>query len=125
MLTNKLGPMRMPPNLLPSDPLSQVVFVHDYIQLVFQDTSFTLYNTTRLTSGESSVLHGQAGFADALVALIDQRVASVSTQTDSALALVFENGVKLQVLRGKPYAHGPEAFQFITMGGPIVVEANE
>ena len=115
----------MPPNLLPSDPLSQVVFVHDYIQLVFQDTSFSLYNTTRLTIGKSSVLQGQAGFADALVALIGLRVASVSTQADLALALLFENGVKLQVLRGKPYAQGPEAFQFIAPGSPIVVEANE
>jgi hypothetical protein len=115
----------MPPNLLPLDPLSQVVFVHDYIQLVFQDACFSLYNTTKLVIGESAVLQGQASFADALVALIGLRVTSVSTQTDSILELLFEGGIKLQVLQGEPYARGPEAFQFNAIGSPIVVEVNE
>jgi hypothetical protein len=115
----------MSPSLLPRDPLSQVVFVHDYIQLVFQDAGFSLYNTTKLTIDGRDVLQGQPGFADALVALIDLRVVSFSTQTDSILELSFEGGAKLEVLRGEPYARGPEAFQFSAMGGPIVVEANE
>ena len=115
----------MAPNLTPIDPLTQVVFVHDYIQLVFQDTCFSLYNTTKLSIGERTVLQGQAGFADALVALIDLRVESVSTQSDSILELSFEGGTKLQVLRGEPYARGPEAFQFTAIGTPIVAEENK
>ena len=37
-------PFSMLDVLLDAEPLSQVVFIHDYIQLVFQDTYFNLYN---------------------------------------------------------------------------------
>lgn len=38
------------PNLIPLEPLSQVVFIHDYLQLVFQDESFSIYNLAELSA---------------------------------------------------------------------------
>ncbi len=41
----------MLPKLKPSEPLSQVVFVHDYLQLIFQDEGFNIYNLSEFERG--------------------------------------------------------------------------
>ena len=37
-----------PPNLCPAEPLSQVVFIHDYLQLVFQSQCLSVYNLAQI-----------------------------------------------------------------------------
>lgn len=112
----------MQPDLQPEDALSQVVFVHDYVQLVFQDCGFSLYNVVTYCQGATIIRQGRPGFSDALVSLINQ-TASVEAQP-GALLLRFAGGGLLSVPTSGPDARGPEAWQFSRLGGPTVVEQN-
>lgn len=109
-------------SLQPEDSLSQVVFVHDYLQLVFQECSFTIYNQATYTQGAIAIRQGGAGFCDALVSLIQQKV-----QVDFAgntLSLRFNSGAVVSVESSGAASRGPEAWQFGWFGGPLVVEQN-
>jgi hypothetical protein len=112
----------MEPSLQPEDPLSQVVFVHDYVQLVFQDCAFTLHNLATLTVGGVVLTQGEAGFCDALVSLIEQP-ARVEASSGS-LSLHFSGGAVVSVATSGAMVRGPEAWQFCRLGGPAVVEQN-
>jgi len=114
----------MAPNLKPSEPLSQVVFIHDYLQLVFQDEYFNVYNAAEVVWNETTLRQGQLGFCDALVSLIDQRVTSVSVSEPYKLSLTFERGFQFHVLSGDEAARGPEAFEFHGSNNLLVVESN-
>jgi hypothetical protein len=109
-------------DLQPTDPLSQVVFVHDYLQLVFQDCAFTLYNVAVYSKGAVELRQDQAGFCDALVALIDQ-AARADVLTDKLL-LHFSGGAIVAVSTSGPDTRGPEAWQFARSGRPQIVEQN-
>lgn len=109
----------MRPNLVPADALTQVVFVQDYIQLVFADVGFSFYNPVRLIAGGVVVVQGAAGFTDALVSLIGRKV--ISARDSGALNLTFDNAIELQV---DAAGDGLEAFQFNGTDGSIVVEQN-
>jgi hypothetical protein len=108
--------------LIPLEPLSQVCFVHDYVQLVFQDEGFSIYNRANIQVGAVQVAQGETGFCDALVALIGQRV--VATPDGHLLTLAFESGAELNVLGGDDDVNGPESFQFNGPDGFVVVEQN-
>ena len=86
----------MDSELLPTEQLSQMVFVHDYIQLVFQDERFSIYNRASITLNDTALKQRETGFADALVSLIGQRVVSVREATEPMLTLVFERGVQVR-----------------------------
>lgn len=106
-------------DILPTEPLSQVVFVHDYIQLVFQDACFSIYNIAELQLAETTLLQGQPGFCDALVGLIGLPLISVSS--GPMLSLSFQGGVMFVVTEG---SSGPEAWQYNSPGFSSVVEQN-
>ena len=112
----------MQPDLQPVDPLSQVVFVHDYLQLVFQDCAFTLYNPATYAKDATVLRQGQPGFCDALVSLIDQ--GARAEVRGEGLLLHFVGGAVVSVSTSGPDARGPEAWQFGRLGGPYVVEQN-
>ena len=114
----------MRPNLKPSEALSQVVFIHDYMQLVFQDESFTIYNDAEIIRNGSSLRQGQLGFCDALVSLISQRVTSVAVLEPYKLSLTFENGVKVHVLSDNQAVRSPEAYKFRGANSLWIVEQN-
>lgn len=114
----------MPPRLLPEFPLSQVVFVHDYIQLVFQEEGFSLYNSVVVRLDDVEYEQGQTGFADALVSFIGKAVVAVGASDECALVLYFECGAQVEVLKIRG-ATGPEAFQFNGPHGLTIVEQNE
>jgi len=77
----------MVPNLKPSEPLSQVVFIHDYLQLIFQDEGFNIYNLAEVERHGVKVSQGQPGFCDAVVSLIGQRVVAASHSDTCVLRL--------------------------------------
>ena len=109
----------MQPSILPTEPLSEVVFIHDYLQLVFQDACFSIYNAAEIRHGNDSVSQGQPGFCDGLVSLIGQPL--TATSTSPSLSLTFRSGVVLVVEQS---GQGPEAWQFNRFSGQIVVEQN-
>nr|WP_176947198.1 hypothetical protein [Pseudomonas benzenivorans] len=112
----------MEPSLQPDDPLSQVVFVHDYLQLVFQDCAFALYNLVTYTAGDISLTQGEAGFCDALVSLIEQ--AARVEVLPGELSLHFANGAIVSIASSGASTRGPEAWQFGRLGSAVVVEQN-
>jgi hypothetical protein len=114
----------MPPNLKPSEPLSQVVFIHDYLQLWFQDERFNVYNLAEIEHGGAKLAQGQLGYCDSLVALIGQRVVGVSKSDSHMLVLSFEGGARFSVRGDAEAIHGPEAFEFNGEGQYLVVEPN-
>lgn len=107
----------MRPDILPIEPLSRVVFIHDYLQLVFQDACFSIYNPAELKLDSSLLLSGQPGFCDVLVSLIGQPL--TSALSSPSLSLTFQNGTVLTVAQ---IGQGPEAWQYAALGEPIVVE---
>jgi len=112
----------MEPSLQPHDPLSQVVFIHDYLQLVFQDCAFTLYNLAIYTAGDTKLTQGESGFCDALVSLIGQEARA--EVLPGHLSLHFSNGAAVSIVSTGITARGPEAWQFGQLGGSVVVEQN-
>lgn len=116
----------MKPNLVPQEPLSQVIFIHDYLQLVFQDEVFSIYNVSKLVNDGTELTQGTPGFCDAMVNLIEQHVVGVSSTTEYPLSLMFNNGSQFVVLGGDLGSRGPEAFQYINRNNLnlIVVEQN-
>ena len=111
-------------NLKPSEPLSQVVFIHDYLQLVFQDEGFSIYNLAEVEQRGVTIRLGEPGFCDAVVALIGQRVADVSRSDAHVLKLSFEGGAQFAVRNDEEAVAGPEAFEFNGKNQPPVVEQN-
>ena len=98
--------------LIPLEPLSQVVFIHDYFQLVFEEERLTVYNRAAGANGESLIWHGTTGFCDKLVGLIGQGVVAV-TRTDAyVLCLHFSNGAAFYI-EADHEPSWPEAFDFI------------
>jgi hypothetical protein len=114
----------MVPNPTPIDPLTQVVFVHDYIQLVFQDQCFSIYNAAELVKDGVCIAQGKRGFCDGLVALIDSHVSSVERSKTASLSLTFDTGAVLHVLSDDASVRGPEAYKFNGPNNLLVVEQN-
>ena len=111
-------------DMLPAQPLSQVVFVHDYLQLAFQGERFSLFNRVQVATPARSAMQGEPEFAGLLVALIDQRVTQILESPAAILELHFQNGSAVQVLRDEEFVAGPEAFTFEREGEPLVVGQN-
>ena len=74
--------------LLLREPLSAVNFVHDYIQLVFQDTGVNAYTAIELTTPDKALRSGDLGFCDALVSLVGASPTDVTSSPES-LTIVF------------------------------------
>jgi hypothetical protein len=104
----------------PQDPLSQVVFIHDYVQLVFEDCSFSLLNPIVVESVTAVLRQGSPGFCDALVKLIGQEAHFDALESPS-IRLSFSSGTSVLVL---PDGIGPEAWIFYSSRQPLVVEQN-
>jgi hypothetical protein len=110
------------PYLIPAGPLTQVVFVHDYLQLVFDSGRISIHNRASLEGGGQQRCTGEAGFADGLVQLIGQRV--LHAELEPTLTLEFERGTRLVVLYGTEDVNGPESFEISQDGGGITVAQN-
>lgn len=109
--------------LTPQSSLSEVVFLHDYLQLVFQDERLSVFNPCSLTGPGLMLRTGEPGFCDALVGLIGQ-TASACAHSSELLSLVFSGGIVLAVLPD-PSGSIVEAFEFHSeSNGVIVVERN-
>jgi hypothetical protein len=100
-----------------ADPLSSVVFIHDYVQLVFQELGLNIYAPCAVTTGTRTNSSGEAGYADDLVSLIGQSVRRVEDRGNS-IRLIFDSDTSVQIA---PYGSGPEAFSINQEGRPTIV----
>src|SRR4051812_22585715 len=100
------------PDLKPVDALSQVIFIHDYIQLVFQFQRFSILNASEIVLEGKVMRSGEPGFCDGLISLMGQRVIAATTAEPFKLSLTFERGAEFHVLSGGDAARSLEAFHF-------------
>jgi hypothetical protein len=117
-------PLSMLDVLLDAEPLSQVVFVHDYIQLVFQCTYFNLYNRVTVHRDGCALGSSDVGFADELQRLVGERVVDTLSEEGQFVAVKFERGTRVSVSLRAEDANGPEAFDLRDNKGLCVVEQN-
>lgn len=95
------------------EPLSQVWFVHDYIQLQFQEQTISIYNTPELILADGTKLNRNSeGFCDALVAQIEQPVEELGLSEGVVFGIRFSSGVVFVVpLNDQAAINGPEALE--------------
>jgi hypothetical protein len=107
-----------------TDALSQVSFVHDYIQLIFQDYVLNLYNPVWIKQKSYIYKREEPNFCDAMVSLIGLKVVNVFMVKNEILSLHFESDISVSVSLLPKDAVGPEAFQFKGPNALLVVEQN-
>lgn len=117
-------PLSMLDVLLDAEPLSQVVFVHDYIQLVFQGTYFNLYSRVTVHCGGCTLGSSDVGFADELRRLVGERVVDTWSEEGQFNVVKFERGTQVSVSLRAEDANGPEAFELGDNKGLCVVQQN-
>jgi hypothetical protein len=105
--------------------MSQVVFIHDYIELVFQETRWSLYNPVTVHCSGCTLTESDLGFADALRCLIGQRVVETSAEQGQFASATFEGLTQVFVSLRSEDARGPEAYELGNDKGLSVVEQNE
>lgn len=105
---------------VPRNRVSQVVFVEDYVQLVFHEERFSFLEALALESSQRVLTSGTAGFCDSLVSLIGKRAASVDVDDDNQLTIVFDDGVTVRA-GFDSLGSGPEAWTFHGADGHDVV----
>jgi len=104
-----------------AEPLSQVVFVHDYVQFRFQDVVLSVLSRLTVSADGRALKRHDLGFCDALVNLIEKRVTSTDYSEGEHMRLTFADGSIVSVsLRGED-AVGPELFLLDRPGLPTVV----
>jgi hypothetical protein len=102
----------MDSKLVPVEPLTQVVFIHDYFQLVFHEERFTVYNRAAVEDGANIIRQGTTGFCDKLVELTGQRVVAATRTDGYVLQLRFSGGASFYIEENRDPSW-PEAFDFI------------
>ena len=96
---------------LVGEPLTSVVFVHDYSQITFHRGTISLYSRVELTDAIGSIPGGGAGYRDRLCELIGRLLVSVRVDAQS-VSLTFESAISLRISLALEDRSGPEAAEF-------------
>lgn len=104
--------------------MSSVVFIRDYIQLIFENDKETMIFTsfTLPTIRKESLIYQRTDmcYCNILCSLINQSVIKIDVQADVAISLLFESNILLEVsLKGEDN-EGPEAAMFRSENGLTV-----
>jgi hypothetical protein len=110
--------------LTKADPLSQVIFINDYIQLRFEPITLTLLNAVSVKSASKNLVRNDLGFCDMLCALIGQRILDMSVMDKESASFLFESGTIVRVGLAPDDATGPEAFTIFDSHGFMLIEQN-
>lgn len=106
------------------EPLSQVIFIHDYIQLIFQEYILSLYNPIEIKIENKTITDGEVGFSDALRNLIGERIVRTNYEEKIHASFEFSNGTIVTITLESNSDFGPEAFQINDGNSLIMVEQN-
>jgi hypothetical protein len=96
-------------NTLIGKQITEVRCVHDYVQIVFDDSTLSIY---------SSIMTTQDGKEVALNALVHKKLIALE-ETESELAATFDRGVTVHI--NKSEGSGPEILALIEPGQPLIV----
>ena len=92
--------------------LSQVWFVHDYVQLQFHDDhTINVYNPFVVEANGSSFQQGYFGYADSLVGIIGSKIIRVNYEAEAYFSLSFSCGSTFKINLAKGLVNFPEAFE--------------
>ena len=84
-------------HLTAADPLSEVRFVHDYIQLVLWPHTLSIYPRLQISVGDRTLRSTDNGFYDSICRLIGQRVVKVERNEKVQLSFHFAGEATLLV----------------------------
>ncbi|NOU82662.1 hypothetical protein GC101_27755 [Paenibacillus sp. LMG 31459] len=105
--------------------MSSVVFIRDYIQLIFEEDYketmiFTAFTLPIIKTEVSSYIRTDITYCNILCSLINQTVTKVDIEENVVISLLFENNMVLEIsLRGEDN-EGPEAAMFSSGNGLTV-----
>jgi len=99
--------------------VSAVCFVRTYVQLIFEDVTFTCYTCPSVSISEKRFETSSAGYRDALCGLIGQTVQSVLERPRKELTLDFESGDRIEVSLRFEDSSSVEAAMLHATGGEI------
>jgi hypothetical protein len=97
---------------VPGEQLSSIEFVRYYVRLRFDRPALNLYVWPRIHTGSAILRRPDPGYADALISLIDHRLASAVEMLDLGLVLDFENQKRLSIPLDGTDSRGPEVAVF-------------
>ena len=101
--------------------LSQVWFVHDYVQLQFHDGhTINVYNPFVVEVNGTSYRQGQFGYADSLVGIIGSTIVGVDYLQRSHFRLIFGCGSIFTIDLAERASDNPEAFELCLSDGPYI-----
>jgi hypothetical protein len=98
--------------------LVEVLFVHDYFQLITDEANVSVFGPSSLREGASSLRCGDTDFPYAMRRLIGQSCFAVGSTHVSTLNLRFDNGAELIVTEADD---APESFVVHLSDGRIIV----
>lgn len=102
--------------------LSSVEFVHDYLQLHFDDTWLMLYVWPDVADADGiSVAFGEPGYRDALCSVIGESVSEAELNEGRSLTIEFENGTVLLMSLRDEQREVVEAGSLSVPGEPLVI----
>ena len=108
--------------LAKEDALSEVRFVHDYVQFIFGAHTLSLYAPLQVRSEGRPLARHDVGFRDSICSLIGRTLIAVTRHEHEQLEFSFSNGTKVAVSLRSEDAVGPEVAELSTSGGEIMVE---
>jgi hypothetical protein len=102
--------------------LSSVVFVEDYLQLVFDDYVLTMFVWPEISGGGKTFKYGSEGYRDALSRLVNRRVVEAIEDPGEKISVLFSSGDILSMSLREDDRTEVEAGSFCrTKGGLFIV----
>lgn len=109
--------------LTQAEPLSEVRFVHDYVQFIFWPHGLSVYARLCVSNGGRILSSSDARFYDSICTLIGQKLVAVTRVEKIKLELLFSAGTRLIVSLRPEDAVGPEiAMLSEANGASLMVE---
>ena len=90
-----------------AQPLNSVIFIHDYVQLTFQEVGLSIYGRFSVLGPDEGVSTGEEGFCEAVVGPIEDRVVDVEESAEQ-LDLLIDSGRRISMMLAD--TEGPELF---------------
>ncbi len=107
--------------LVKANALSEVRFVHDYVQFIFEPHTLSLYAPLRVMA-DRPLTRNDIGFCDSICSLIGQNLTAITRKEHEHLEFKFSNGTAVVVSLLGGDAVGPEVAQLDTPGVESMVE---
>ena len=97
--------------------MSSIEFVMDYVQLHFNNSTLTSFTYPLVHVDGKNLGQTDAGYRDAICALIGRYVARTETRPEEALKIVFAEGNEIEVSLREADSVGPEFAYFTSSTG--------